>query len=149
MVTTSAVAILCFLYVVNSQLIFYSTNEYQFMTHYTPLATKEVNIDSTNFYKFDWSRKAVEMTTPLHTKEEKIIFNGDSTFTLIGKSKVLDKFYLFREIFNIEDDYKITRKYKYINNTEGLNVFDSLDSCWSVLIRDNRLYLNTIFLKTI
>lgn len=140
--TTFTIVLLLFLYIVNDQLIFYRTNDYRFISYYTPLTAEKINVDSTNFNKYVWSRKAREITIPTEIREESIIFNEDSTFTLTGRMIVLDKFYLFREIFGIGNEYNITCKYKY----ENTFISDSLDLYCAVQIRDHKLYLNNVFL---
>jgi len=144
-ITTLFIISLCSLYVINDQLIFYSVKEFKRIHHFTVNSPTQIDVDSTNFNKYEWSKKAIEMTSPLQTIEEKLIFNSDSTLTLIGRKIILDKFYIFRRLFDINKTYKVTRKYEYINRRKEFVLIDSTNSSYSIQVKDNRLYLNKIF----
>ena len=140
-ITTVVIVIAIFFYVANDQLIFYFIKDYRWIRHFTA-NNAEANIDSSNYNEYDWSKKAIEMSIPAQIRDEKLVFNADSTFTLTGRRLILDKFYLFREIFNIEYNFSITQKYECENIKTDYSETDSTLLYCPVEIRNNRLYLN-------
>jgi hypothetical protein len=143
-ITISILSTIICINVINDQFIFNDLHEYSSQSYFTPVASTTVEIDSTNYKDFDWSRKQISISSPTYVITETITFHNDSTFTLTGDRIKYGKTYLLRKLFNSKIKYKITKPYVYENYMTFHSLFDTT-SFYPLQIRFNKLYLNTSF----
>jgi len=106
-----------------------------------PHNAPEYSIDSTNFCHFNWIKESIEFYDGEFLEKEKIIFAENNSFKLTGSRIKIDRVYLFRKLFNVLDNYEIKGEYIYENS---IYFVDSLHHRYSIQIKNNKLYLNTI-----
>lgn len=128
------------IYIVNDQLILNNVKDYEWIHHYEPVISNNIEIDSSNFFNYSWQIKAWDDD---YLVNETINFKKDSILILNGERIVCDRFYLIRRFFNINHEYQIKGKWKYGNKT--FSPLDSGDYPHSIEIKDNDLYLDTYF----
>ena len=143
-ITSLSILIFMSINVLNDQLIFSDLKEYGIHSYFKPVATNGDKIDSTNFKEYVWERKQTTISSPVFILTEKIIFNDDSTFTLIGDRIKFGKLYLIRKFFDDRTKYRIRTTYEYKDISTSVSVFDST-TAYPLQIRNNKLYLNTTF----
>lgn len=144
LITSFIIFIVIFINVLNDQLIFSDLHDYSGQSYFAPVTSDSIGIDSTNYKDFSWFHKEVSSSTPSYVITEEIVFNSDSTFTLIGTRIKYGKMYLFRKLFNSKSEYNLTKPYVYGNFMTTHSLFDST-SFNSIQIRFNKLFLNTAF----
>ena len=140
-ITSLIISIILILFFLNDQLIINEVKSYPMFGDFKPHNAPESNIDSTNFNHFDWVKESIEFYDGEYLEKEKIIFTANNSFRLTGSRIKIDRFYLFRKLFNVLDDYEIKGEYIYENS---IYVVDSLHHIYSIQIRKNILYLNTL-----
>lgn len=134
----SACAVLFFL---NDKLIYEDVKCYDSMTYYyTPQNFKGEKIDSTNYSKFIWSRETFDGINSLVKEKIKII--DSCSFNVSGSRIIVDRLYLFRKIFNVIDRYDLIVQFDLDNS---IHIVDSLNTTYSAQIRNNKLYINSVF----
>ncbi len=144
LITSLFILIIISINILNDQLIFNDLKEYKIESYFQPVISTSMEIDSTNFKKFEWERKQITTSTPGFVINEKIRFHDDSTFTITGDRIKYGKLYLVRKLFDNSIEYEITRPYEYKNFTTSLSLFDST-TAYPLQIRLNKLFLNSTF----
>jgi hypothetical protein len=108
--------------------------------YYTPLNFEGEKIDSTNYSKFIWVRESFEGNNSLIKEKLKVLDNR--SFNISGSRIIVDRLYLFRKLFNVIDSYDYNVQFEFDNS---IKIVDSLNTIYSAQIRNNKLYLNTVF----
>jgi hypothetical protein len=140
-ITTLTILILAILFLLNDKLIYEDVKYYDSDTYYyTPQNFSGGKIDSTNYSKFIWVRETFEGSNSL--KKEKIKILDNYSFNISGSCIIVDRLYLFRKLFNVIDRYDLIVQFEFDNS---IHIVDSLNTTYSAQIRNNKLYLNTVF----
>jgi hypothetical protein len=137
--TVATLSMILIIFFLNDQLIISVIKVYPTIGYFQPLDVAANKMDSTNFYEYDWIKKSIDFDGYL--EKEKIVFTSNNLFQLSGTRIKIDRLYIFRRIFNSIDTYEIKGKYVYEN---AIFIVDSLNHTYSIQIRKNRLYLNSI-----
>lgn len=139
--TTLFISTIAFLFLLNDKLIYEDVKGYNSeIYYYTPQNSEGEKIDSTNYSKFVWLRETFEGSNGLIKEKLKILDNH--SFNISGSRIIVDKLYLFRKLFNEIDTYDYNVQFELDNQ---IQIIDSSHTTYSAQIRNNRLYLNTVF----
>lgn len=139
--TVIIISVIFIMFFVNDQLIINDIKEYQTIGYFALKDTSNGEIDSTNFYEYEWIKESIEFYDGEYLEKEKVVFTPDNSFRLNGTRIKVDRLYLFRKHLNYIDNYDVNGKYIYEN---AIFIVDSLNNTYSIQIRKNRLYLNSI-----
>mgnify|MGYP001172829821 CR=1 FL=1 len=140
-ITTLFISTIAFLFLLNDKLIYEDVKSYDLMTYYySPQNFEGEKIDSTNYSKFIWLRETFEGSNSLIKEKLKVLNNH--SFNIVGSRIIVDRLYLFRKLFNVIDTYDYNVQFEFDNS---IHIIDSLNKTYSAQIRNNRLYLNSVF----
>jgi len=140
-ITTLFISVITLLFLINDKLIYEDVKCYDSMVYYyTPQNSEGKKIDSTNYSKFIWSRETFEGSNSLIKEKIKIL--DSCSFNISGSRIIVDRLYLIRKLFNVIDTYDYNVQFELDNS---IHIIDSLNSTYSAQIRNNRLYLNSVF----
>lgn len=141
-VTVIVISVIFVVVFLNDRLILNDTGGYPAIRGYfSPEDAADRKIDPTNFNEYSWIRESIEMYDGEYLEKERLIFTSDNSFRLNGSRIKIDRLYLFRKLFNSIETYEIKGGYVYKN---VMFVIDSLHHTYSIQLRKNRLYLNSI-----